>query len=406
MAPSAATGEHPVGSVLFAGQAFYHHWYLSRALRERGWRADVLNWMDPSSDESLYFHGQDFQFHNQRRSDTLRHLKFFLQAIPRYEVFHFANAHSMHFGARLEQRVFDHFGPGAAVRLLKRLGKKIVYTNNGCLDGVSQSSFATWGDAVLCNDCKWQDVPSFCSDARNLEWGKLRNSLADYQCMHLGNRTDYNDAPTVHEVPEVYCMDPNVWDPDLLVPANFRLPIPSSTLKIYHAVGHYSTRTGGTGRNLKSTHIWLPIIDRLKREGHDIETVFFTDVPNKQVRYYQLQADIVVDMLTLGFFGANIREAMMLGKPAICYLRPQWLDNMKKEIPEYVEELPVVSATPDTAYQALRDLIESPERRRELGRRGREFALKWHSADAGARRLEEVYLDLLGRSQDVHVPAR
>ena len=55
----------------------------------------------------------------------------------------------------------------------------------------------------------------------------------------------------------------------------------------------------------------------------------------------------------------------------------------------------MVSATPETAYETLHDLIDSPERRREIGRRSREFAVKWHSADAGARRLEEVYLSLM-----------
>jgi glycosyltransferase involved in cell wall biosynthesis len=123
--------------------------------------------------------------------------------------------------------------------------------------------------------------------------------------------------------------------------------------------------------------------------------IFFNDVPNKAVRYYQAQADVVVDMLTVGFFGANVREALMLGKPVICYLRPEWLESMRREIPEYVDEIPVVSATPETAYETLRDLVESPEQRREIGRRSREFAVKWHSADAGARRLEEVYLSLL-----------
>ena len=51
----------------------------------------------------------------------------------------------------------------------------------------------------------------------------------------------------------------------------------------------------------------------------------------KVVRYYQVQSDIFVDMLTYGFFGANVREALMLGKPAVCYLRPEWLETMRRE---------------------------------------------------------------------------
>ena len=89
-------------------------------------------------------------------------------------------------------------------------------------------------------------------------------------------------------------------------------------------------------------------------------------------------------MLTYGFFGATAREAMMLGKPVVCYLRPEWLESMRAEIPDYVDELPVVSATPETVRDVLIDLIEHPEKRAELGRRSREFAVKWHSARAGA----------------------
>jgi len=389
-----ATHARPVGSVLFAGQCYYHGWYLSRALRERGWRADVLNWLPPDDAQSPFFHGQDVQFRHGHPGDTARQLKFYAKALRTYDIFHFANAHCLHLGPSL-QRAFSRFGESAEVKLLKRSGKKIVYSNNGCLDGVSQTSFSAWGDKPVCNECPWQHVPAVCSDEKNLAWGKLRNSLADYQITIGGNRADYNDDPRVHEVPEFYCLDPLFWSPDLLIPTNYRLPFSSSTVKIYHSVGNFDVRTSSGGVNLKSTHIWAPVVDRLKHEGHDVEMIFFNDVPNKAVRYYQAQADVVVDMLTVGFFGANVREALMLGKPVICYLRPEWLESMRREIPEYVDEIPVVSATPETAYETLRDLVESPEQRREIGRRSREFAVKWHSADAGARRLEEVYLSLL-----------
>jgi glycosyltransferase involved in cell wall biosynthesis len=150
-----------------------------------------------------------------------------------------------------------------------------------------------------------------------------------------------------------------------------------------------------TSQNIKSTHIYIPTVERLKAEGHNVELIFFNDVPNKKLRYYQAQADIMVDMLTFGFFGATVREAMMLGKPVVCFLRPEWLDSMRREIPEYVDELPVINATPYTVYDVLKDLIEHPEKRKEIGRRSREFAVKWHSAEAGARRFDQVYSRLL-----------
>lgn len=389
------------GRVLFVGQLFYHTWYLSRALRELGWRADLLNW-DTNEANQKFYHGEDFKFSRNEPHTLLKQLWFYFTALFRYDIFHFSNAYGMSFGSPIhtffKRRGFPAY---TEVKLLKILGKKIVYSNNSCLDGVSQSSFRTWGDEPVCNVCTWQNVPEVCSDERNLAWGKLRNSLADYQCTLGGNRKDYNDDPRVHEEPGFYCLDPEFWHPDLIVPEKYRWNYPPGTVKIYHAVGNYDQRTNAeTKVNIKSTHIYVPLIARLKSEGYPVELIFVKDVPNKEVRFYQVQADIVVDMLTFGFFGANIREALMLGKTAVCYLRPEWLESMRREIPEYVDELPVISATPATVEDVLKDLILHPEKRAEIGRRSREFAVKWHSADAGGQRLSQIYLNLLAGHHD------
>lgn len=384
----------PKGRVLYVGHSYYHTWYLSRALRKLGWKADTLNY-DSSQENQKYYHGEDFKFtysDNKGREEHWR--KFYWKAIREYDIFHFSNAHSLKF-IDFDISVRNFVPQGWDIWVLKLLGKKIVYSNNGCLDGVSQSSFRKWGPEPVCDICSWRNVPTVCSDERNLAWGKFRNKMADYQITNGGNRVDYNDDPRVHDVPEFYCLDPDVWDPDLPVPDKFRLAFPQDTVKIYHAVGNFDLRTQGD-KNIKSTHIYLPLIERLKAEGYPVELIFVKDIPSKDVRFYQVQADIVVDMLTYGFFGANVREAMMLGKPVVCFLRPEWLESMRREIPEYVNELPVVSATPQTVYNVLKDLIEHPEKRRELGRRGREFAVKWHSAEAGANRMDKIYSMLLG----------
>lgn len=390
-------GQGPAGRVLYVGQAYYNAWYLSRALRELGWKADVLN-IDWSGRNEGFYHGEDFRFERSGVRGIASQMAFFARSLLQYDVFHFSNAGLLTFGGYVRHVFGRTLGEYSEVRLLKKLGKKIVYSNNGCSDGVSQSSFRTWGPVPVCDICPWRDMPSVCSDERNLAWGRVRNELADYQVTLGGNRKDYNDDPRVHEVPEFYCLDPDLWDPDLMIPANYRLPFSEDTVKIYHSVANFESRTRARQENIKSTHIYLSVIERLKAEGYKVELIFFHDVPNKKLRYYQAQADLVVDMLTFGFYGANVREAMMLGKPSVCFLRPEWLASMRREIPDYVDEMPVVSATPDTVYAVLKDLLDHPEKRRELGRRSRQFALKWHSAQAGARRMSQIYGELLGRT--------
>ena len=446
------------GRVLYIGVSYYNNWYLSRELRRLGWAADVFTYSAENADlyrhghdyalkdyedlEHKYYYSKYIDIFLQKlfltfyrfAANNRRHphlyqfkrilkrcllynrlilknlLRLFLKSMGKtqlkeleplfnvldhYDILHFAGVNNL--------RYFYFFNPGLFgsmpvewdIKLLKHFGKKIVYSNTGCLDGVSQSSFRTWPPEPVCDICRWRDVPMVCSDDRNLKWGRIRNSLVDYQITLGGNRKDYNDDPRVHEVPEFYCLDPKVWNPDLSVPPRYKLSLPDDTVKIFHAVGNFELRTKKNNRNIKCTHIYVPIIKRLKAEGYKVELIFFNNIPNKELRFYQVQSDIFADMLTLGFFGATAREGMMLGKPVICFLRAEWLESMRGEIPEYVDELPIISATPDTIYEVLKDLVEHPEKRQEIGRRSREFALKWHSAEAGAKRLDQIYSDLL-----------
>jgi hypothetical protein len=383
-------------AVLYVGQSYYHCWYLSRKLRERGWRADVLNWDDAPGNQRFY-HGEDYRFTYRGIRDVIGQIVFYVRALFEYDVFHFSNARGMKFGAYLPEIGRRLGREGLDVKILRFLGKKIVYSNNGCLDGATQTGFANWGERPVCLDCHFRNSPEMCSDATNTAWGRFRNSMADFQITTGGNRVDFNDDPTVHEVPEFYCLDPDVWRPDLLVPSNLKLPLAPGTVAIYHAVGNFQVRAAGTrNTTIKSTHVYMPLVERLKEEGLPVELIFFKDVPNLDLRYYQAQADIVVDMLTFGWFGATVREGLMLGKPCVCYLRPEWLASQRLEVPAYIDELPVVTATPDTIEDVLRELVQDSDRRQELGRRGREFAVRWHSSEAAARRLEQIYLDVLG----------
>ncbi|MHB8693429.1 MAG: glycosyltransferase [Solirubrobacteraceae bacterium] len=382
------------GRVLFVGQSYYHAWYLSRELRKLGWKADVLNW-DPNPASDIYYHGEDFRLTYDGRH-ALRHALFYARSIPRYDIFHFSNINGFSFSNTLTNMVKKRFGETSEIELLKRLGKKIVYSHSGCRDGVLQSSFDAWGPEPTCEICPWKSQPLVCSDDLNRAWGELRNGLADYQVTAGGNIVDFNDDPRVHEVPEFYCLDENFWRPNLEVPETFRLSYPPGTTKLYHAVGNAATRvTGPRKQSLKSTHIYFPLVEELRAEGRNVELMYFTDVPNRDLRYYQVQSDVVCDMLTYGWFGANAREGMMLGKPVVGYLRPAWVETVRRDVPGYVEELPIVTATPETVREILLELIDDPAKRRELGERGREFALKWHSSRAAAARFDKIYSELL-----------
>jgi glycosyltransferase involved in cell wall biosynthesis len=377
--------------VLFCGQCYYNNWYLSRSLRSLGWKADVYNW-DLNTKSQIYYHGQDFKLGENVKNTLEGILDFYLKSFYNYDIIHFSNMNGISYGSLLE----SVFKKNEYIYLLKDLGKKIFYSNNGCLDGVSQTSFAKWGPESVCSICIWQNKPSICNDKKNLAWGHFRNSVSDFQITLGGNRIDYNDDPRVHEVPEYYCLDPELWQPNIAIPKKYQLPaLNHGSIRLYHAIGNKEVRTKSDGVNIKSSHVYLPLIDKLRTKGMQIELINSTNIPNKEVRFLQVQADIFLDMLTYGWFGATAREAMMLGKPVICFIRPEWLESVREEIPDYAKELPIISATPQTVENILCDLIINPEKRKEIGQRSREFAVKWHSMNVAGRRFDQIYGALL-----------
>jgi hypothetical protein len=439
------------GRILFAGQSYYHGWFLSRELRKIGWQADLLNF-DPVSGDQAFYLGEDIKFKFATEKDRVDNLSFYFNALAWYDIFHFNNVNGLYvinefdavspesiresltfkifkatglfvlgnicnwkdtrvssfaklIGIRRIHKFLKKYSKQLPERwdilLAKKLGKIIVYGNNGCHDGVLQSSFRKWStpdNIPVCDICPWRDNPAVCSDEKSKRWGELRNRLADYQLSAGGNRVDYNNDSRVHDLPWWGCMDENVWTPDLLIPSNYLLPLGSETVKIYHSVGNFDSRNQVGNRTIKSTHIYIPLIEELKKEGYKTELIFFHDIPINKIRYYQLQADIVVDMLTYGYFGANIREGLMLGKPCICYLRPEWLDQMRVFVPEYVDELPIISATPSTIKEILIDLISNSQKRIDIGIKSRAFAVKWHSSKVAAGKMDEICSSLLMRN--------
>jgi hypothetical protein len=283
------------------------------------------------------------------------------------------------------RRTFDGL-PVDFLRLRQR-GIKIGYTVSGCLDGVAQSSVNKWSGA--CERCVWQLHPDVCADAGNLAWGRKVHTMCDLVDTGGSPALDWKGRrETVCREPLTMALDPDLWRTDLEIPEKYRLQRSPGELIVYHSVGNYQLRANNS-RNIKGTGAILAAIDRLRSEGFPVRLEFVTDVPSKDVRFIQLQADILVDQLNYGRYGAQACEGMMLGRPTICYLNKDEPSGVRKV--DFVEQCPIVSATESSIYAVLKDLLLDEGKRRRLSEESRRFALKWHSADACAERYEAVY---------------
>jgi hypothetical protein len=386
-------------SVLFLHNSYYHFYYLAQALRKRGWDALTVSYEDPVAGVNTnYFHGEDLNLYDADPEIFQRNTAWLYQnAIKRFDMLHFAGDGLMSF---IPNNWYLEEPPD--IIEWKRAGKKLGYSISGCKSCISQTSFAAWSkldaDKPACDSCRWQNETAVCSDAGNMKWGSMVSKHCDLICAESAPALDYLASGKTVFNPLTMCLDPEFWKPGLDIPEKYRILRSKGEFLVYHGVGNYEMRKKEDGRNIKGTGAIMAAIERLKSEGMNVRLIFATDMKNQEVRYLQAQVDVILDQLIIGEYGATAREGMMLGKPVICYLNLKGNEDKRFDM-RWKDEVPLVSATEETVYSVLKDLLLNTEKRNTIGLESRKYAMKWHSADACAERYEQVYDRLMQGEQ-------
>ena len=165
---------------------------------------------------------------------------------------------------------------------------------------------------------------------------------------------------------------PRAVDPTAL---GFTEPVDRAVPVIVHAPSR---------RGAKGTEHVIAAVERLRARGIKCELRLIEGMSHAEAVEEYRAADIILDQLRLGWYGVFSVEGMALGKPVICYIRPDlWQDQNGA--------LPLANANPDTVEDVLEELLLDPIKRRELGKRAHDFFLRTHSADKVALKLEKLY---------------
>jgi glycosyltransferase involved in cell wall biosynthesis len=132
----------------------------------------------------------------------------------------------------------------------------------------------------------------------------------------------------------------------------------------------------------KGTKFIIEALDRLKEEGYRFEFRLCQSMSNMQVREILSEGDIAVDQLFSVAGGMFAVEAMAAG----CAV-------LGGNIPELsgISDLPIIHTDPTNIYQNLKLLLETPDLRQELGRKGRSYAEKYHDHTKVAKDILKLF---------------
>lgn len=301
-----------------------------------------------------------------------RTLEFMYYALKNFDIMHFHSNWSLLLGG---DRLWLS---NADMGYIKKMGKKIVLSSWGLCDQTIGDEYRDWKWFSECSICT-KLRPYICENAKHCEKIKISRKYSDLILTNgRGALTDkkiiWMDNP----------IDVNKYSPQIRndIPKEFKLPN-TDKLRVYHSFGNMEKR-----EDLKGSHIVQGVIERLQGEGYAIELMFFNKTKHSDLKYYQVQADIVIDQLYAGWHGSTGVECMALGKAMITYINPDVEHYVRTELNR---DIPFLSATPESLYDVLKELIENTEERQNLGKRARDYAIKYHDYRVVVKQLSKLY---------------
>ncbi|NLI15027.1 MAG: tetratricopeptide repeat protein [candidate division Zixibacteria bacterium] len=140
-----------------------------------------------------------------------------------------------------------------------------------------------------------------------------------------------------------------------------RAPYPEGTLKIVHPT---------TNRNIKKTELFLNTIDRLRREGCDIEPVLIEHKTNQECLDLKSQAHLTYDQISVGIYGVSAIESMAAGHVVF--------GGISNFAASYHPDNPIVWVTENSLAQRIKYFVEHREQIPDRGQAGIDWVKMHH----------------------------
>jgi glycosyltransferase involved in cell wall biosynthesis len=356
--PRILWGPVPIHATQYYSQACRRYGYLSHTLMYGRYALNAPEDFDYYPETLFPKLGRPFFAPNLYR------YRCFLWAMKRYDV-HFHNFD----GGLLSQTPLDFY----ETRLWQMAGgKTVVYPYGGDAQVLRRLR------SLLVRHTLMRDYPQIAKS----------ESATERRLQHYTRHADFICAPveSVDYLPywDLALMQMSAIDTDAISP----LRVPAGRLRreypdkkiIFHAPNH---------RHLKGTDLLVEACEALRREGRkDFELVIYERRANREVLEAMRDADIVADQFVLGTYAFFAIEAMALGKPVMCYLRPDLYEFYRHY--SWGKECPVVDTPPDQIKELIIRLLDDDEERARLGRAGREFVERYHSLDGMGRIYDAI----------------
>ena len=329
-------------------------WYISRLERNQAHVSDIIVNFKPSFGLKADIIISEFQ--KPTFNNILKRFFYTVLSLFKYNVFHYYFGKTLftwddYFGSRNWLWYLD-------LKLAKLFGKKVIMTLQGC-------------DLRMASRTEAKYTHSACSLQK---------------CPQYQNCKDYNDNQRqwlldkiLPKVDHIFYLNPDLGYYVQHLKSSFlpyaSVPIDDFTVTPPRTMGKIKILHAPSVPTLKGTPEILKALEKLKRK-HNFELILVEKKPYHEALKLYSQADLVIDQLNVGWYGAFAVEVMAMGKPVACYLRTEDYQFLPNDL---AKEIPIYNLDPERLVETLESIINDRSNWIEKGKKSRAFVEKWHN---------------------------
>lgn len=169
------------------------------------------------------------------------------------------------------------------------------------------------------------------------------------------------------------------WDKIQVVPEK---DVRDSPITIVHAP---------TNRGAKGTDIILNALEKIQLTYKDrVKITLVENIPHSEAIKKYAEADLIIDQILIGWYGAFAIEAMKMGKPVIAYICEDDLSFIPPKMAEACDTA-VINANPYTLYDVIETIIQDPDILKGYRNRGLAYVNRWHDPISIAQITKKAY---------------
>lgn len=349
-------------SILFVNPDYHCTFFYKQELEKKGWRADILV-LDSYPDKLLYDSSKVVNLYKFiSRAEVSYVLWIFLNSFRYKYVMYYGKPKD--YGNFLSKRLL-HTSIEPILSFIKIFRTKVIYLPAGCNDEFTREEFIKFDRGNVCGNCGFFDN---CDDKINKRNLRIIKRYADLIIGSGFNKPHIKNQKYI----KWKSFDLDTFNPNIKIPNSYLIP-KSNTFKILH-----STSLEGrdlNGKNIKGSDYIGAAVERLIGEGFNCELIRITDVSSINMKYIQVQSDLIIDQLIYGHWGSTSLEGIALGKPVICYFNKEWKENYIDAL--NIQVWPFIEADTNSIYTVLRNLLTNPVELERYSEMSLDFAHKY-----------------------------